>query len=61
MKRAFAGETLEAGELEFLLALDDPGACGELYRAAYELKLREVGQGVYLRGLIETSNICTRN
>ena len=61
LKRALAGETLAVDELEYLLALEDPGACGELYRAAYELKLREVGQGVFLRGLIETSNICTRN
>ena len=61
LKRALAGAALEVDELEFLLALDDPGACAELYRAAYELKLREVGKGVYLRGLIETSNLCTRN
>ena len=61
LERALSGAVLSAEELEFLLALDDPGACGELYRAAYELKLREVGKGVYLRGLIETSNLCTRD
>ena len=61
LERALSGAVLSAEELEFLLALDDPGACGKLYRAAYELKLREVGKGVYLRGLIETSNLCTRD
>lgn len=61
LKRALAGATLTTDELEFLLRLDDPAARGALYAAAYELKCREVGKGVYLRGLIETSNLCTRN
>ena len=61
LKRALAGAVLAKDELEFLLSLDDPAMCEALYRAAYELKIREVGKGVYLRGLIETSNICTRN
>ena len=61
LKRALAGGTLTPDELEYLLGLEDPAELRELYAAAYELKLREVGRGVYLRGLIETSNICTRN
>ena len=61
LKRALGGAVLTISELEFLLSLDDPAMCEELYSAANELKLREVGRGVYLRGLIETSNICVRN
>ena len=61
LKRTLAGAVLAEDELEFLLSLDDPAMCEALYSAARELKYREVGKGVYLRGLIETSNLCTRN
>jgi len=61
LERALAGAVLAEDELEFLLSLDDPAMCEALYSAARELKYREVGRGVYLRGLIETSNLCTRN
>ena len=61
LRRAAAGDTLALPELEYLLALEDKGACAELFRAAYAMKLAEVGRGVYLRGLVETSNICTRD
>lgn len=33
----------------------------QLFRQAYETKLKYVGNKVYLRGLIEFSNICTRD
>ena len=61
LKRALGGAALSLDELEFLLSLDDPAMCEALYAAANELKVREVGKGVYLRGLVETSNLCTRN
>ena len=61
LKRALDGAVLTTDELEYLLRLDDPAMCEALYAAAYELKLREVGPGVYLRGLVETGNVCTRN
>ena len=61
LKRALDGAVLTTDELEFLLSLDDPAMCETLYAAADELKACEVGRGVYLRGLIETSNICVRN
>jgi biotin synthase len=32
-----------------------------LYEAAYAMKLKHVGNNVYLRGLIEVSNICSKN
>ena len=61
LKRALGGAALSLDELEYLLSLDDPAMCEALYAAANELKVREVGKGVYLRGLVETSNICVRN
>ena len=61
LDRALRGGLLTEEELEFLLLLDDPGACEALFGAAREIKRRESGPGVYLRGLIETSNVCTRN
>lgn len=39
----------------------DPQKLEELYRAAYACKLKYVGPKVYFRGLIEVSNICTKN
>ena len=39
----------------------DPGFCCELYAEAGELRDRTVGPKVYLRGLIEISNICRKN
>ncbi len=61
LKRAIDGAVLTEDELEFMLRLEDPAACRELFAAAYLVKCREVGKGVYLRGLVETSNLCTRN
>ena len=61
LRRAVAGAALTLPELEYLLALEDPAARDALYSAAREVKLREVGAGVYLRGLVETSNLCTRD
>ena len=55
------GNALSAGDLARLIALTDAEACRELREAAYRVKCRTVGKKVYLRGLIEYSNICTRN
>lgn len=61
VQRALAGEILSLPELEFLLALKDPADCAALYRGGRAMKLQRHGSGVFLRGLIETSNICTRD
>jgi biotin synthase len=61
LKRALDGAVLTPDELEYLLSLDDREECEALYAAARELKIREVGRGVYLRGLVEVGNICVRN
>ncbi len=48
-------------DIESLLALDNPADIEQLRGAAYDTATREVGDEVYYRGLIELSNICSRN
>lgn len=61
LERALAGGTLTDDELTVLLETHDRGELAALYAAAYRMKLRHVGNQVHLRGLIEISNICTKN
>lgn len=58
---AVAGETLDRETLAFLLRLEGQAELEALYRAAYEVKLRHVGNKVNLRGLVEVSNICRKD
>lgn len=44
-----------------LLACDGPTEHDAVVGAAYEAKVREVGRSVYLRGLIEWSNVCVKD
>lgn len=44
-----------------LLACDGAAEHDTILRAAYETKEREVGRTVYLRGLIEWSNVCVKD
>ncbi|MDZ4165001.1 MAG: [FeFe] hydrogenase H-cluster radical SAM maturase HydE [Smithellaceae bacterium] len=48
-------------DLIYLLDLADETSLEKLYRHAYQIKLRHVGNKVYFRGLIEFSNICRKN
>jgi len=48
-------------ELKHWLELTDPEELQSLYRMAYEVKLRNIGKKVSIRGLIEISNICKKN
>ncbi len=48
-------------ELINMLTLSDPAELEALYKRAYEVKREYVGTKVYFRGLIELSNICTKN
>ncbi len=48
-------------ELAQLISLEDEGEIEELREAAYSVKLAEVGPVVHFRGLIEFSNVCTKN
>lgn len=48
-------------ELLELLNLSSTPEIKKLYQAAYRTKLKYVGNTVYFRGLIELSNLCTKN
>lgn len=55
LARAEAGAKLSIAEIKELLETPDPAA---LYAAADRVRARTMGDGVYLRGIIEFSNIC---
>ena len=59
--RAEKGEKLSTEDLARLIALENENDCRDLYAAAYRVKSALIGKKVFLRGLIEYSNICTRN
>lgn len=52
---------LERDDLVRLLAADSPEDTEAIRSCAYAIKLAEIGPNVYLRGLIEVSNICAKN
>lgn len=54
-------QDLAEDDLRTLLSLDDPADLQRLYQAAYAVKQREVGAVAYLRGLVEVTNICSRD
>jgi biotin synthase len=51
----------DRNELIKLLSLQDEDELKELYARAYEIKKANVGTRVYFRGIIELSNICSKN
>ena len=55
------GQRLQADEITFLLSISEASELEKLYQKAYEMKLRHVGKTVYFRGIIELSNICTKD
>ena len=61
LERAYAGEYIDTAGIAVLL--EPPGADAEkaLFETAYRLKSRICGRIVNLRGLVEFSNICTRD
>jgi biotin synthase len=54
-------EKLSKEELMYLLDLDNREDVKELFKKAYFVKVKNVGKEVYFRGIIEFSNICTKN
>lgn len=52
---------LARDELAWLLEQTDPGARRDLYAAAYEVKVRQSGKIVSLRGIVEMGNVCAKN
>lgn len=55
----FAGDSLPEEKLAFLLGMSDPDSVDYLHSKANELKHRLIGNKVYLRGLVEFSNVCS--
>ena len=56
-------ERRDLGDAEWLemLESDDPGLAEELHRQAREVARERFGNGIYLRALIEWSNVCRNN
>lgn len=52
---------LTPAEIGTLLEIRDPDELRALYAHAYRVKVREVGNVVYFRGIIECSNVCAKN
>lgn len=48
-------------DLKYILSLEDDSELDRLYKKAYEVKKKYIGQLVYLRGIIEFSNICDKD
>ncbi len=48
-------------DLVYLLSLEKEEDLNKLYEKAYEVKLENVGNNAYYRGLIEFSNLCIKN
>lgn len=54
-------ETLSHADLKYLLSLEDPKDIEILKQKAYEIKVNVVGKKVHFRGIIEFSNVCTKD
>ena len=52
---------LTRSDLVYLLGLEDRAAMEMLFERAYETKLKYVGGKVYFRGIIEFSNMCSKD
>lgn len=62
LKKIEAGDySLGRDEILALLAVSDPDTMQKLFDTAYKIKAAFVGRKVYLRGLIEVSNICEKD
>jgi biotin synthase len=56
-----AGGLPAAADLEWLLAATDEDETRLLRETAYQVKLREVGPVVWMRGLVELGNVCAKD
>lgn len=52
---------LEKKQLKYLMNLNQPEELKEFYQAAYQLRTSTLGEEIYLRGIIEFSNFCSKN
>ena len=48
-------------DIKFLLDLENPDDIQQLFDAAYKMKCESVSNNVYLRGIVEFSNICSKD
>ncbi|MFA5689894.1 MAG: [FeFe] hydrogenase H-cluster radical SAM maturase HydE [Kiritimatiellales bacterium] len=61
LEKAERDQKLSPAEICALLEIQTPAELQALYDCAYRVKIKYVGRTVYFRGLIECSNICTKN
>ena len=61
IERILAKDRPDPEDLAVLLGADTPADMASLFAAAHAVKLRELGPVVYLRGLFELSNVCTKD
>ena len=54
-------ENLTKNDLLTLMAITDKKELNLLFKKAYEIKMKYIGNNVYYRGLVEFSNICIKN
>ncbi len=60
-RAAKSPHALSRSELATLLAVDDEARLGELFDAAYALKVKYCGRRVAMRGLVEAGNVCAKD
>lgn len=61
LEKIRSGAEVGKEELETLLSLESEQDLKDLYETAYRIKCRHIGKRVSFRGLIEYSNICSKN
>ena len=61
LEKARSEAPLEHTDLLALLGLSEPEAVDALFACAYEIKSRYVGRVAYFRGIVECSNLCTKD
>ena len=61
LQKVDLNERLTPAELQQLLDVQEPALLRSVFDCAYRVKEQEVGKYVYLRGLIEWSNVCTKD
>lgn len=61
LEKLDTGKPLTVADLRQILELESPDDLDRLFKAAYAVKERFSGRKVFLRGLIEVSNICRKD
>src|SRR5512141_334792 len=61
IERILAKDRPDPEDLAVLLGAEAPKDMEALFSAAHAVKFRELGPVVYLRGLFELSNLCTKD